>query len=91
MFTFGTTLGSSVWAYISFMMPNKGVTLASFINWVLAGCSIIGFSFVTQKMISPYVMMFIYCGVTLILSIIFAAMSVNVKGLTAKKVQLLLE
>jgi hypothetical protein len=91
MFTFGMTLGSSVWAYISFMMPSKGVTIASVINWLLAGCSIIAFSFVTQEMISPYVMMFIYCGVTLILSIVFTAMSVNIKGLTAKKVQLLLE
>ncbi len=91
MFTFGMTLGSSVWAYISFMMPSKGVTIASVINWLLAGCSIIAFSFVTQEMISPYVMMFIYGGVTLILSIVFTAMSVNIKGLTAKKVQLLLE
>jgi hypothetical protein len=91
MFTFGTTLGSSVWAYISFMMPSRGVTIASVVNWLLAGGSIIAFSFVTQEMTSPYVMMFIYCAVTLLLSIVFTALSVDVKGLTAKKVQLLLE
>jgi hypothetical protein len=90
MFAFGTTLGSSVWAYISFMMPGKGVTVASILNWLLAGFSIVGFAFVTDTMTSPYVMMFIYCGVTFVLSIVFAVLSVNVKGLTAKKVQMLL-
>ena len=47
MFTFGTTLGSSVWPYISFMMPAHKVMLASVINWILAGLSIVAFSFVT--------------------------------------------
>jgi hypothetical protein len=87
MFTFGATLGSSVWAYIGFMMPSKGVTVASVINWILAGCSIIAFSFTTNQMTSPYVMMFIYCGVTFVLSIVFTAISINIKGLSARKVQ----
>lgn len=88
MFTFGTTLGSTVWSYISFMMPNKAVTVASVINWLLAGLSIVAFSYVTKEMVSPYVMMFIYCGSTLVLSIVFAVMSIDIKGLTARKVQM---
>lgn len=88
MFTFGMTLGSSVWPYIGFMMPSKGVTVASVINWILAGSSIIAFSFVTANMISPYVMMFIYCGSTFVLSVVYTVMSVNIKGASARKVQM---
>jgi len=49
MFTFGLSLGSCVWPYISFMMPPSGVTGASVLNWILAGCSIIAFSFNTNS------------------------------------------
>ncbi len=49
MFTFGVTLGSSVWPYISFMMPPKAITAALVINWTLAGISIISFSFNTAS------------------------------------------
>jgi hypothetical protein len=91
MFTFGATLGSSVWPYIGFMMPSSGVTVASVINWVLAGISIVSFSFVTNAMTSPYVMIFIYMGCTFILTLIFAAVSVNIKGLSARKVQMQLQ
>lgn len=91
MFTFGMTLGSSVWPYISFMMPSSAMTVASIINWILAGMSIISFSFVTSTMTSPYVMMFIYCGVTFILSIVFSAISINIKGLSVRKVQMQLQ
>lgn len=91
MFTFGLTLGSSVWPYISFMMPASAVTVASIINWLLAGISIISFSFVTATMTSPYVMMFIYCGVTFVLSIVFTVISIDIKGLSVRKVQMQLQ
>lgn len=91
MFTFGMTLGSSVWPYIGFLMPSSGVTAASVINWILAGCSIVAFSFVTNSMISPYVMVFIYMGCTFVFTIIFAATSVNIKGLSVRKVQMQLQ
>lgn len=91
MFTFGMTLGSSVWPYISFMMPAHKVMLASVLNWILAGLSIVSFSFVTASMKNPYVMMFIYCGVTFILSIVFTCISINIKGLSVRKVQMQLQ
>jgi len=91
MFTFGMSLGSSVWPYIGMMMPPSGVTLALVINWVLAGGSIIAFSFVTQVMGNPYVMMWVYCGVTLVTITIFTFVSVDVKGLSVRKVQLQLQ
>ena len=91
MFTFGVTLGSSVWPYIGMMMPPSGVTLALCINWVLAGLSIIAFSFVTATMGNPYVMMWVYCGVTLITITIFTFVSVDVKGLSVRKVQMHLQ
>jgi predicted membrane protein len=88
MFTFGITLGSSVWPYIGIMMPPSGVTLALVINWILAGLSIIAFSFVTASMKNPYVMMWVYCGVTLVTITIFAFVSVDVKGLSVRKVHM---
>lgn len=91
MFTFGMTLGSSVWPYIGFMMPPLAVTAASIVNWLLAGATIIAFYFVTFSMGSPYVMLFIYCGVTFILSIVFACMSIDIKGLSVRKVQMHLQ
>jgi hypothetical protein len=91
MFTFGMTLGSSAWPYVSFMMPGKGVAVALVINWLLAGCSIIAFSFVTYVMTSPYVMLFIYCGITFILSIVFSVISIDIKGLSVRKVQMHLQ
>jgi len=91
MFTFGVTLGSSVWPYISYMMPQRAVTAALVINWILAGCSIIAFSFVTQAMGNPWVMMWIYCGVTFVLSILNWIFMIDVKGLSVRKVQLQLQ
>jgi len=91
MFTFGITLGSSVWPYIGMMMPPSGVTLALCINWILAGLSIIAFSFVTASMGNPYVMMWVYCGVTFVTITIFSFVSVDVKGLSVRKVQMHLQ
>lgn len=91
MFTFGISIGSSVWPYIGMMMTPTGVTLALVINWILAGCSIIAFSFVTAAMGNPYVMMWVYCGVTLVTITIFTFVSVDVKGLSVRKVQMQLQ
>ena len=91
MFTFGMTLGSSVWPYISFLMPASGQTVALVVNWILAGCSIVAFSFVTSAMVSPWVMVFIYMTCTFIFTIIFAATSINIKGLSVRKVQMQLQ
>ena len=91
MFTFGMTLGSSVWPYIGFMMSPFHVTVALVLNWVLAGVSIASFSFVTYYMSNPYAMMFIYCGVTFVLSIVFSCVSIDIKGLSARKVQMHLQ
>ena len=44
MFTFGVTVGSSVWPYISYMMPSRSILFAQVFNWLLAGTSIILFS-----------------------------------------------
>lgn len=88
MFTFGVTLGSSVWPYISYMMPPKAITAAVVLNWVLAGLSIIGFSFTTATMGNPYVMMWIYCGVTFVLSVLNWIFMIDIKGLSVRKVQL---
>jgi hypothetical protein len=91
MFTFGMTIGSSVWPYIGYLMPSNGVTAALVVNWLLAGCSIIAFSFVTANMGNPWVMMWIYCGVTFVLSIFNAIFMVRIKGLSVRKVQLKLQ
>lgn len=91
MFTFGMTLGSSVWPYISFLMPSSGVVAASVVNWILGGCSIVAFSFVTSAMVSPWVMVFIYMACTFIFTIIFACTSINIKGLSVRKVQMQLQ
>jgi len=91
MFTFGVTLGSSVWPYIGYMMPSHAVTGALILNWILAGLSIISFSFVTATMGNPWIMLWIYCGVTFALSIVNAVMLVDIKGLSVRKVQLKLQ
>jgi hypothetical protein len=91
MFTFGVTLGSSVWPYIGYMMPNSAVTGALVLNWILAGVSIISFSFVTSTMGNPWVMLWIYFAVTFVLSIVNAAMLIDIRGLSVKKTQLQLQ
>jgi amino acid permease len=93
LFIFGVTLGSGVWPYISYMMPNQEVTGALILNWLLAGISIISFAFVTDtnSKNSPYVMLFIYCGITFVLSIVNAVMLIDIKGLSVRRAQLKLQ
>ena len=88
MLTFGLTFGSSIWPYITFLIPSRVVQGALVINWLGAGFTIIAFSFVTYYMDSPYVMFFVYCGVTFILTIVNLFLMIPIKGLTFKKVQL---
>ena len=92
MFTFGVSLGSSVWPYIGYMMPNSAATGALVLNWLLAGISIISFSFVTSSpMGNPWVMLWIYFAVTFVLSIVNACLLIDIKGLSVKKTQLQLQ
>lgn len=99
MFTFGVTLGSSVWPYISFMMPQKSVTAALVLNWLLAGLSIVSFSENTANYTcssvpleqSPFIMLFIYAGCTFIFSILCACFMIDIKGLSVRRVQLKLQ
>lgn len=88
MLTFGLTFGSSIWPYITFLLPSRIVQGALVINWLGAGLTIISFSFCTYYMDSPYVMFFVYCGVTFILTVINLFLMIPIKGLTFKKVQL---
>ena len=80
MFTFGITLGSSVWPYIGYMMPSGAILIAQVLNWLLAGLSIISFSFVIGETNSPVIMLWVYTGVTFVLTILNWIFMVNVKG-----------
>jgi hypothetical protein len=40
MFTFGLTFGSSVWPYISFLVPTQNIHQALVVNWICAGIAI---------------------------------------------------
>lgn len=87
MFTFGVTVGSSVWPYVSYMMPSNAVLVAQVVNWLLAGISIISFSFVTEAENSPVIMMWVYSSVTFVLSVLNCIFMVDIKGLSLVRVQ----
>lgn len=91
MFTFGVTFGSSVWPYISYMMPSKHIQAALVINWILAGLSLVAFSVVTAVMGNPFIMLWVYGGITFILSVYNSIEMIEIKGLSFKKVQLKLQ
>ena len=90
MFTFGITVGSSVWPYVGYMMPGKAVVGAQVLNWFLSGASVICFSFNTSYYPdnNPFIMIFVFAGITLLLSLVNSASMINVKGLSVRKVQL---
>jgi len=88
MFTFGITVGSSVWPYISFMMPGSAITVAQVINWLLAGLSIIAFSANTNATSNPWIMIWIYTGITFVLSIFNWILMIDIKGLSVRRTQL---
>ncbi len=43
MFTFGMTLGTSVWPYISFVVPQNYIQIGLVLNWISAAICIIMF------------------------------------------------
>ena len=87
MFTFGITVGSSVWPYVGYMMPSNAILVAQVINWILAGISIISFSYVIGERNSPVIMMWVYAGVTFVLSVLNYIFMIDIKGLSLVKVQ----
>ena len=87
MFTFGITVGSSVWPYVGYMMPSGAILVAQVINWLLAGLSIIAFSFVINARNSPVIMMWVYAGVTFVFTILNWIFMIDIKGLSVVKVQ----
>lgn len=68
MFTFGLTLGSTVWPYISLLLPQNLIKVATFLNWVSAGICIALFEMITGYLHSPYPVYFFYSGITLVAS-----------------------
>ena len=90
MFTFGITVGSSVWPYIGYMIPANGVVAAQVLNWFLCGASVICFSFNTSyyPQQNPFIIIFIFSGITLLFSIANWINMIDIKGLSVRRVQL---
>ena len=90
MFTFGISVGSSVWPYVGYMMPGSAVLVSQVINWVLSGAGIVCFSLNTYYYTSnnPFITIFTFCGITFFLSIINGFMMIDIKGLSVRRVQL---
>ena len=87
MFTFGVTVGSSAWPYASYMMPSGAIMGGQIFNWLLSGASIIAFSVDVFETGSPYIMIWIYCGVTFFISLLSSCLLINIKGLNVFQVQ----
>lgn len=90
MFTFGITVGSSVWPYVGYMIPGNALLVSQVINWLLSGVGIICFSFNTYYYTSnnPFIIIFTFAGITFVLSIINAFTMIDIKGLSVRRVQL---
>jgi MFS transporter, SP family, xylose:H+ symportor len=88
MFTFGITVGSSVWPYISCTMSSRPILYAQILNWLLAGCSIMAFSFNVDSKGSPWIIIWVYTGITLVLTVLNCIFMVDIKGLSIRKVQI---
>ena len=90
MFTFGISVGSSVWPYVGYMMPGSAVLVSQVINWLLSGIGIVCFSLNTYYYTSnnPFITIFTFCGITFFLSIINGFMMIDIKGLSVRRVQL---
>ena len=87
MFTFGVTVGSSAWPYASYMMPSGAITVAQVLNWIIAGVSIIAFSVDVNAEGNPIIMIWVYAGVTFIISILNWILMINIQGLNVVQVQ----
>jgi MFS transporter, SP family, xylose:H+ symportor len=87
MFTFGITVGSSVWPYVSYMMPSNAVLIAQVVNWILAGFTILSLSFDVNATSYPYAAIWVFAGITFVLSVLNWIFMINIKGLSVVKVQ----
>lgn len=88
MFTFGITVGSSVWPYISFMMSARPILWAQILNWLLTGCSLIAFSVNVNATSNPHIIIWVYAGVTLVATIINWILMIDIKGMSVRKTQI---
>jgi len=90
MFTFGISVGSSVWPYVGYMMPGNSVLVSQVINWILSAAGIVCFSLNTYfyEKNNPFIIIFVFCGITFFLSIINAFTMIDIKGLSVRRVQL---
>lgn len=90
MFTFGITVGSSVWPYVGYMMPANSVMGAQVLNWLFSGISVICFSVNTYFSVNsnPWIIIFVFTAITFIFSIINAITMIDIKGLSVRRVQL---
>lgn len=88
MFTFGITLGSSVWPYISYMMSPRPILFAQILNWLLSGCSLIAFSVNVNAKSNPYIIVWVYAGVTLVLTVLNWIFMIDIKGMSVRKTQM---
>jgi hypothetical protein len=90
MFTFGITVGSSVWPYVGYMMPSNAVLASQVINWLLSGIGMVCFSFNTYYYTSnnPFIIIFVFSGITFFFSIINSFGMIDIKGLSVRRVQL---
>ena len=87
MFTFGITVGSAAWPYAGYMMPSRAILFGQVINWLLAGAVIIFFSVDVNATGTPSIMIWVYCGITFVITCLCSCMMINIKGLTVTEVQ----
>lgn len=90
MFAFGITVGSSVWPYVGYMMPGNALLVSQVINWVLSAAGIVGFSLNTYYYTSnnPFIIIFMFSGITFVLSVVNSFMMIDIKGLSVRRVQI---
>ena len=87
MFSYGLTLGTFIGPYSGVMMPAMANMIGQLVNWIFLGVTIIAFYANMVDWVTPMIMYWTYGGVTLLISIVFCCMMVNVKGCSAKEVQ----
>ena len=87
MFTFGLTLGTTVGPYMSQMMPSGALWISQMINWVLIGVTLIAFSSNISSQGDPSIMLWVYAGFTLTISVLNCIFMIETKGKKVEYVQ----
>ena len=87
LFTFGAAVGSASFKYVSYMMPKSAMLGAQVLNFLLSGGSIIAFSYDLSLSHSPVIVIWIFAGVSFVLSIINSIFLVEVKKKKISDVQ----